>query len=87
VLVENEFFLRGSWVPSAPRLFDNGVEGNDQLYSPLFEPRCFECKVMFQHVLCATLLACVLWSSSSSRNRINYVINAVESDRGCTHVV
>jgi hypothetical protein len=37
VCASGERLLRGSWVPSAPRLFDNGVEGNDQLYSPFFE--------------------------------------------------
>ena len=47
-------------MPSAPRLFDNGVEGNDQLYSPLFKNLLRE-KEIAHDVLCMILAMSHSW--------------------------
>jgi hypothetical protein len=48
-------------VPSAPRLFDNGVEGNDQLYSPYLE--YFPCEDLEMHPsMCKQMLCYVVYA-------------------------
>jgi hypothetical protein len=51
-------------VPSAPRLFDNGVEGNDQLYTPHLE--CLPCEdfemLPTMSIMCKQMLCYVAYA-------------------------